>query len=134
MNISKVVTALSALGLMAVTTACAPQDDLTATGASAPRQCFNVDQVHGFSAPDRDTLLLNVGSNRTFKVETNGFCHDLDTAISIGLAPDLGSGRACTGDRARVVVPNSLSPGACRVRIIGMMTPEETAALKARND
>ncbi len=104
--------------------------------AGPERQCFSVQQVENFRAGAIGTLYLRVSRNQVYEVNTGGGCPDLDFASRMAITPDLtgaAGGRICTGDAARIIVPDStLSPGPCRVRVQRRLTDAEVAALNPR--
>lgn len=123
----------SALALLTMVSACAPvagngsQTSADMAGTS-PRECFFSDQVRGFTAPKRDTIHLQVDSNRTFELEAFGVCNDLDDAFGIALIPDLGMTRVCTGDTARVLTRGGVEPVTpCRVRVVKRVVVDPAA-------
>ena len=125
---------VSAFALATLVSACAPVagdsgSSATNMAGSSPRQCFNSDQVRGFTAPKRDTIHLQVDGNRTFELEAFGVCNELDNALGIALVPDLGMNRLCTGDTARIVTRSGLEPiTSCRVRVVKRVMDEPAAA------
>lgn len=107
------------------------------TAAAGPeRQCFNVQQVENFRAGAIGTLYLRVSRSQVYEVNTGGGCPDLDFANRMAITPDLtgvAGDRICTGDSARIIVPDStLPPGPCRVRVVRVLTDAEVAALNPR--
>lgn len=134
----KTSTIVGTLGAMALVAGCAPSTapDGTplASNSSTARSCFFVDQVRGFRSVDRTTILLDAGRNRTYQAEAVGFCDDMDFALSIAIRPESrGSSRLCTGDFARLHVRGATMPNVpCRIRVVKVMTDEETAVLEKK--
>lgn len=120
------LASLLALSAATAISACAPTaSDGSDTGSRSVRQCFNSDQVRGFSVPQRDVIQLQVDGRRTFEAEVVGVCTDLQTSISIAVVPDRGSNWICAGDWARIVTPSSPTNfGPCRVRITKQIVAE----------
>ena len=131
---------VSAFALAALVSACAPvagdsRPSAANMAGSSPRQCFNSDQVRGFTAPKRDTIHLQVDGNRTFELEAFGVCNELDNAFGIALVPDLGMNRLCTGDTARIVTRSGLEPiTSCRVRVVKRVMNEPAAKADEGNE
>ena len=127
---------VTSLGLAAalLTASCAPTTGTEASAsADSPRQCFLVQQVNNFRQGNTGQIFLRVGRNDVFELATAGGCRDIDYAIRLGIAPDIGGvggTRLCTNDGARIIVPDAATPAdVCRVRIVRQLTDEQVAAL-----
>ena len=123
-----------ALGLAAALSACAPMEGGgPSTGASSPRQCFNISTIDNFRQGDIGTIYLRARRGEVYQVSAAGGCPDVDFTNRLLILPDPAGSvgtRLCTGDWARIVVPGDrFTSGACRVRIDRQLTAEEVAAL-----
>ena len=101
-------------------------------GERVDRICFGR-SINGFGETTRDTIVLNVGANEHYLVETFGSCQDLDWAQSISL--DQFSSCVTEADS---IIPstsafgpdrNGFPPQRCRIKSIYEWDPdaEETA-------
>lgn len=106
------------------------------SAAGPERQCFDVRQVENFRAGAVGVLYLRVSRHKVYEVNTGGGCPDLDFANRMAITPDFtgaAGSRICTGDSARIIVPDStLPPGPCRVMVERVLTDAEVAALNPR--
>lgn len=97
---------------------CAAQD--TQSVASAPqeeRDCFFLSQVSGFSSAGRDRINVSVGPRRTYEFETFGSCPQIDFAQAIAFDQN-GPGTICRGIDVDLIVPSSIGPQRCPVKMI----------------
>jgi hypothetical protein len=127
---------LACIGLSAtlLAAACAPTTGTeTAEAPRSARQCFAIQQVTNFRQGRMDQVFLRVGRSDVYELNSAGGCRDLDFAMRLAILPDIGGvsgSRLCTGDGARIVVPDAaLGPESCRTRITRKLTDEEVAAL-----
>ncbi len=108
---------------------------LPVAAASAPRQCFMLNQLQG-TRPDGDrTVYARVGAKQIFRLDLAHRCPALLSREGIVLIPAGGKNEICTGLdvdlRARELGGGSVP---CAIAGITRLTPEEAAALppKAR--
>jgi hypothetical protein len=124
---------LALLPLLAVS-ACAPAiaTDSSTSRADTGRRCAFSDTIQGYTA-EKDTLYLRAGS-QVYKVETAGFCPDVDTGIALGFRASLGSSQICVGDWIEVIAPRtSLATTPCRARVTQALTTDEVKALPKKS-
>lgn len=127
-----------ALGVLVLLTSCAPVAGAGRGQDALPRalQCFRVGQVNNFEQGRPDQVFLRVGRNDVYELTAMGGCPDMDFASRMALIPEggIGSGRLCTDDWARVVVPGSTSrTSVCRVRVSRKLTAGEISSLPPRH-
>lgn len=121
---------ISLAAVLAVTVAaCAqPNGDLARESASAPRACFFVNNVNGFSQAGRDAIHVHISPRSTFEIEAIGPCNDLDWASQVALRSATGSSSLCTGDLAVVQASSGLTtPIPCHARVVRRVTAEAEA-------
>lgn len=134
----RVISSAAVAALAVLTASCAPTADTTAPRASAAagpeRQCFSAEQVRNFRQGGSGRLYIRALRDQVFELNTSGGCMDLDVAnrLAITADPPLGGSRICTGDWARITLPDSTAPSAmCRARVDRALTAEQVAALPA---
>ena len=127
---SRVLTA----GVVAIlATACTTGNQQSAQAAQRDgRQCFNVAQVNGFHAIDRDTVQVTVGARTIYQLEIVGVCPDVDWSLRVGLRSTSGSSWVCSGLDAELIVPSPSGVQRCPVTGVRLLTPEEVEASRAR--
>jgi hypothetical protein len=117
----------------AVVSACAAADAANmAESASPARSCFYRSQVNGFQnvrddKPGSDSVVVTVGANRKYLFETFGSCPDIDWANDIGFDQN-GPGQICDGLDVTLVVPTTIGPRRCAVKMIRQLSAEEAKA------
>lgn len=130
------VTYATGLALVLVSlTGWAPAPETTDAGRDAnARQCFWISSIDNFRQGDAGMVYLKDRRDQVFEVGTGASCPDLETVNSLTIQSAFsGSNRLCAGDPALISVRGPASPGtACRVQINRMLTPEQIAALPAR--
>lgn len=68
-----------ALAALCVAAACAAADQPGSQAPTADRDCFNVSMVTGYETIDDDTLRLDAGPSRTYKIDlSGGQCRNVD--------------------------------------------------------
>lgn len=135
------LTAFARLGVFALLAACAPVADggmdPAMTAAGQPRQCFNIQQVRNFTHGRSDQVFLRVGADDVYELNTGGGCFEADFALRLAVIPDTAGAsgsRLCTGDWARIVVPEGRPHRSiCRALVRARLTAEEVAALPSRH-
>lgn len=111
-----------------VLTACANAPERTADSGSPARACFQPVQVSGFNdAPGDNRIYVHTGPNETFLFETFGSCPDLDFAQDIGF-DFTPTGSICSGLDVTLVVPSTIGPRRCPVRMIRKLSQAERDA------
>ena len=114
--------------------ATAERDAPSDTADSQVRSCFFLSQVNGFNdAPDNengsDRIIVNVSVNDKYLFETFGSCPDLDWTQTIGF-DQRGPGQICQGMDVELIVPTSIGPQRCPVRMIHKLSKAEIDAMK----
>lgn len=104
------------------------------TADNQSRSCFFMSQVNGFNdAPDANTgsdrIIVNVGVRDKYLFETFGSCPDLNWTETIGF-DQRGPGRICQGLDVDLIVPTSIGPQRCPVRMIRKLSEAEVDAMK----
>lgn len=128
-----IITAL-AVPLALAGCATAERDAPVDTADRQARSCFFLSQVNGFNdAPDirngSDRIIVNVGVNDKYLFETFGSCPDLNWTQAIGF-DQRGPGRICQGLDVDLIVPTSIGPQRCPVRMIRKLSEAEIDAMK----
>jgi hypothetical protein len=126
---SRFAFAAAAVGLTAALSLQPP----SATAGTA-RDCFNVDSVSGFQAPDEGGIYVTVGASRTYQLDVLGHCPNIDWTQRVGLRTR-GSNFVCTGMDVDLIVPQDGMgpPLRCAVKAVRRLTDAEAAALKHRD-
>ena len=111
----------------------AARDAAADTADNQARSCFFLSQVNGFNdAPDvntgSDRIIVNVGVRDKYLFETFGSCPDLNWTQSIGF-DQRGPGRICQGLDVDLIVPPSIGPQRCPVRMIRKLSEAELDAM-----
>ena len=114
--------------------ATAERDAPADTADSQARSCFFLSQVNGFNdAPDNengsDRIIVNVSVNDKYLFETFGSCPDLNWSQTIGF-DQRGPGQICRGMDVDLIVPTSIGPQRCPVRMIRKLNEAEIDAMK----
>ncbi|WP_374575390.1 DUF6491 family protein [Phenylobacterium sp.] len=123
---------LGAVLLLASTAACASADQAKPKPESASRQCFWSRSVTSFHAVDRETVNLRVGVKDVYELKLFGPCDNVDWTEKIALE-SRGSSWICSGLDAVVISPSPIGPQRCMVKTIRKLTPEEVAAMPAKD-
>jgi hypothetical protein len=124
----------------ALLSACASTSNAPATANSATadatspsgKSCFFRSQVNGFQHTRRnergsDSIIVTVGANRKYLFETLGPCPDIDWTETVGF-DQFGPGQICDGLDVTLVVPSTIGPRRCPVRMIRQISAEEAKA------
>lgn len=108
------------------------EEEGTASAAGA-RECFAASQVNGFTAIDRDTVHVRVGTRRVYELEIVGVCPEIDWTQRIGIRTTAGGSWICQGLDAELLVPG-IGGGVDRCPVTGVrrLGPEEVEAARAR--
>ena len=100
-----------------------------AAAASGGRECFSAREVSGFSPVDDDTVDVQVGARRYYRLEIAGVCPNVNWATGVALVARSGSSFICQGFDAELVVPNpGLGPQRCLVNGVRRLTDAEVKA------
>lgn len=120
------------LGAAALLAGCAQQGNMapTTAAAQAGSDCFNARTVNGFTAIDDDTVDVQVGANRYYRLELAGVCPNVNWTTGVALV-SRGSSWICQGFDAELVVQNpGLGPQRCLVSSVRRLSDAEVQALK----
>jgi hypothetical protein len=115
--------------ILALAASCAPQAEAPSASASAqsPRDCFFLSQISGYTHAGRDKIRVSTGPGRTYEFETLGMCPELDDAEVMGFDP-AGPGTICRGIDIDLIVPTSIGPRRCAVKMISRVEQDEKKA------
>ncbi len=125
----------AAMSLVLATLAgCAQQPaSAPATAASGARDCFSARSVNGFTPRDDDTVDVQVGARRYYRLELAGVCPNVNWATGVALVSRGGTSFICQGLDADLVVPNpGLGPHRCLVSSVRRLSDAEVQALRRR--
>jgi hypothetical protein len=101
--------------------------------ASGARDCFSARSVNGFTARDDDTVDVQVGARRYYRLELAGVCPNVNWATGVALVSRGGTSFICQGLDADLVVPNpGLGPQRCLVSSVRRLSDAEVQALRRR--
>lgn len=135
-------SSLSLAALSAALVACAPLPvvdsvQFASNDTAQPSRCFYVSQVSGYQNASPQGLLVRASQGRTFEGTFVGRCPEIDTGMSsyIKLKAEKAVGsRVCNGDYVRLTVESrETEHSQCRLRIVRLLTPEETAPIGTGN-
>ena len=124
----KAIAAIVAASTLALA-ACTNAPDKTVTSSSSSgRACFQPAQVSGFNdAPGDNRIYVHTGPSETFLFETFGSCPDIDFAQDIGF-DFTPTGSICSGLDVTLIVPSTIGPRRCPVRMIRKLSQAELDA------
>ena len=104
-----------------------------AAAASGGRDCFSATNVSGFSAVDDDTVDVQVGARRWYRLEIAGVCPNVNWAKGVALVAHSGGSFICQGFDAEIVAPDpGLGPQRCLVNSVRRLSDAEVQALRRR--
>lgn len=104
-----------------------------AAAASGARDCFSARSVNGFTPRDDDTVDVQVGARRYYRLELAGVCPNVNWATGVALVSRGGTSFICQGLDADLVVPNpGLGPQRCLVSSVRRLSDAEVQALRRR--
>jgi hypothetical protein len=128
------MTRSAALLAAYVLTGCAQQPAVQpASAASSGRECFSARNVSGFSPVDDNTVDVQVGSRRWFRLELAGVCPNVNWTTGVAVVARSGGSFICQGLDAEVIVPNpGLGPQRCLVSSVRRLSDAEVQALRRR--
>ena len=108
---------------------CAQQSAPPASAISGGRECFSARSVSGFIAVDDDTVDVQVGSRRYYRLEIAGVCTNVNWVNAVALVARNGSSFICQGFDAELVVRDSaLGPQRCVVNSVRRLSDAEVKA------
>jgi len=118
------ITAIATI--FALSASCAPQAEGPSTSGSAvsSRDCFFLSQISGYTHAGRDKIRVSIGPGRTYEFETLGTCHELEDAEVMGFDP-AGPGTICRGIDVDLIVPTTIGPRRCAVKMISRVEQDE---------
>lgn len=99
--------------------------------AKPQRQCFWTNSVSGYTAVDDQTVNLRVGVKDVYQLELFGRCPDVNWTQHIVIR-SRGSSMICSGLNAELITPTPIGPQTCQVKTVRKLTPEDVAALPAK--
>lgn len=119
--------AVAASLLLSACAATTGNPDQGAATADSGRQCFWPSAVTGFSHATRDQFRVHTGARTVYLFQTFGDCPEIQDTES--LAFDVrGGGMICDGRDVTLIVPSSIGPHRCAVRMIRRLSDEEAHA------
>lgn len=139
MHARPTILAAAAFAVGAVLSACTADEGAAPRSASAQgtstapgKSCFFRSQVDGFQHVRKNSrgsaaVIVTVGVNKKYLFETLGPCPDIDWSQTIGF-DQVGPGQICDGLDVTLVVPSTIGPQRCAVKMIRQITPEEAKA------
>lgn len=96
------------------------------------RACFFKNQMNGWKEVGDRQVNIRVSVRDVYVVELASPCWNLRWSQSLGIEAR-GSSSICTGDTIDVIVPDrATGPDRCWGRVTRKLTPEEVAALPAK--
>ena len=126
MTLSKLPFAAASICALA---ACSSQPVTSSAGASSmPRDCFSARDVNGFSSVSDTVVDVKVGSNRFYRLTTDGSCPSGNFQPRIALRTLSGGSWICQGLDAEIVVPDAAGAERCQVRAIQPITKADWLA------
>lgn len=135
---TSVWAAIATAATLAAIAGCAETADPESSGSQAaartPPRCFHVSNARNFRSVNATTVHLRVGRRDFYRLDLLGPCPDLDFSLRLGLQTRGGS-QICTGSGlgTSIVVRGARGPQRCSIRQITALTPEEVAAMSARD-
>jgi hypothetical protein len=123
LGFSKAMVFVAGALLLSACAQSGPAPEPQTASAEGGRDCFFLSQVSGFSNARRDTIHVNVGPGRDYEFKTFGSCPELDSSEAIGF-DQKGPGTICRGMDVDLIVPSSIGPQRCPVRMISRL-PEK---------
>ena len=94
-------------------------------------QCFFLNQMDGWRAPDDKTLYIRAGLNRYYRLDLGAACHKLKWPRAHLITKARGSDMVCSPldwDLSVAETPDGI-PEQCIVKAMTPLTPEEVAAI-----
>lgn len=116
----------SVITLVALSTAligCVPATQDSSVTATNLDDCFYPSEVTGFSPAGDDRIIVDAGPGDKYLFETLGSCSDVNWTENIAF-DTRGSTRICRGLDVTLIVPTSIGPRRCAVKMISRVEPE----------
>ncbi len=112
-----------------VLAACSSKPMTSSAGAaSTPRDCFSARDVNGFSSVSDTIVDVKVGSNRFYRLTTDGSCPNGNFQPRITLQTQTGGSWICQGLDAQIIVRDPAGAERCQVREIQPITKADWLA------
>lgn len=109
---------------------CAQRGPAPMSAASEGRDCFHANNVSGFTARSDETVDLQVGANRHYRLQLAGVCPNVNWTTGVAIV-SRGSPWICQGLDAELIVPNpGLGPQRCLVSSVRRLSDAEVQALR----
>ena len=126
---TKFASSLVPAGLAVFVAACAQQaGDGPARAASSGRECFRAADVNGFTPRGPDSVDVQVGANRYFRLGLQGPCPNIDWSHRVALRTLGGGSWICQGNDAEIIVPDAGFADRCLVQSVRRLSDEEVKA------
>jgi len=96
------------------------------------RECFPINQLQGWKAPDNKTIYIRVNMNQYFRLDLAGTCAMLTMPDSHLITRARGSDTICSAIDWDISVsesPPDAIPEACIVKQMTPLTPQEVSAI-----
>lgn len=128
MALSRMTLPALALVAAAVVSGCTGEErPAQASSASEDRSCFWPSQVSGFTDAGREQVYVQTGPNDVYLFQIFGTCPDLNFTETLALKTR-GTGMVCSGLDVDLIVPSTIGPQRCPVRMIRKLSDSEMAA------
>lgn len=124
-----ITAAIASLGLAAADTSAVAAPE---AAAKPQRACFFASQLNGWRSEGDRVVYLEVGVRDVYRGGLFSRCHDLDSALTLGVRSRGGGSSICDGLDIELVVPSATGPRTCHVTRLQKLTPQEVAALKEK--
>jgi hypothetical protein len=121
---------LSSLFAFAFVSGCAPQAGPQAAAASAPQQCFSAKSITSFHAVGDESVDVQVGTRRYYRLDLTGACTDLKWSNAVAVRTLGGSSWICQGVDAEIIVPSPSGTQRCLVTGVRQLSDAEARALR----
>lgn len=121
-----ILRTIAVVAAAALVASAAPAKETPPKG-NAPRECFQMAEVSGYSHARNNQLYVHTGPSETYLFKTMGPCPDLDWSENIALDPTT-AGPICTGIDIDLIVPSTIGPHRCPVSMIRKLAPGEKPA------
>lgn len=118
--------AIVALATLAGCTASAEAPPRAAVADGGPKQCFFLSQIDGYThvKGSRDRIRVSTGPKDMYEFQVFGPCPFLNDAEKMGF-DQAGGGTICSGLDVDLIVPTTIGPQRCPVRMIRKLDPNE---------
>lgn len=131
MPMMKPAAVLLPISVAALAAGCAQRPgNAPASAASTGRECFRAAEVNGYHPRAPDSVDVQVGASRYYRLELQGTCPNVDWSNRVALRTLGGGSWICQGNDAELIVPNAAMPDRCLVEGVRRLSDEEVKALK----